>query len=422
MKLKPKIIVFSQVYPFPLVSGQNQRVANTLIGLKSKGFHITFFTFGKSQEIQSIKDKLLEYCDDSIVLRSIYNRNIIRKWFHKISGMFYTLLTGKKFSNYIIEKVEFSFSRVSRNLPKRKFDFALFEYWHSYNLIPLMKKENIPCIIDIHNILWRNWEFYLTLKTKFPSRWEPILPNIIKDRLVMKYKKNELSAYSNYDCLITLGSEEIDYLMENGIEKNKLFRMPMGISLKKWEYVWSYNNLKKKIVYYGGLSNPYNLKDVLFLYNYFMPIIWSKFKNAELWLVGSNPSKEVQALTDNSKVIVTGFVDDINDVLKDKDLMVMPWSGASGFRSRLIEVMALGLPVLTTKTLVKQMDIGEHDKFILADNNQDLSQLALKMLNNKKIMKNQSLSGRKLVEQLYSFEATYGALPYHLLSKIKRGI
>mgnify|MGYP006084884329 CR=1 FL=1 len=422
MNSRPKIIVFSQVYPFPLVSGQNQRIANTLTGLKSKGFHITFFTFGKSEEVQFIKNKLLEYCDDSIVLSSLYNKNTIRKWFHKISGITYTLITGKKFSNYIIEKVEFNFSRVSKRLPKGKFDFALFEYWHSYNLIPLMKRNNTPCIIDIHNILWRNWEFYLTLKTNFPSRWEPILPNFIKNRLVRKYKESELKAYSNYDCLITLGSEEIEYLIESGIKKNKLFKMPMGISLKKWDYVWSHNNDNKKIVYYGGLSNPYNLKDVLFLYHHFMPIIWSKFKNAELWLVGSNPAKEIKDLTKNSKVVVTGFVDNINDVLKDKDLMVMPWSGASGFRSRLIEVMALGLPVLTTKTLVKQMDIREHDKFILANNNQDLSQLALKLLNDKEIMNNQSLSGRKFVEQLYSFKATYGALPNHLLSKIKESI
>ena len=97
----------------------------------------------------------------------------------------------------------------------------------------------------------------------------------------------------------------------------------------------------------------------------------------------------------------------------------MPFSGASGFRSRLIEVMALGLPILTSKELVKQMDIKEHDKFLLAKDNQQLSGLALKLLNDEKILMDQSLSGRKFVEQQYSFDATYGTLPDYLLKMRK---
>ena len=362
----------------------------------------------------------MKFCDESIVLHSIYNDNFFAKYYHKIVGIFYTLITGKKFSNYLIENVELSYSRVKNNLPNNKFEFALFEYWHSYKILPIMKDQNIPCVIDIHNILWRNWEFYLSLKVQLPNRWEPMLPNFIKNSLVEKYKKNELDAYSKYDYLITLGAEESDYLIRHNIDKDKLFQMPMGISLKKWEYVWNSNNANKKIVYYGGLSNPYNIKDVLYLCNHFMPVIWSKYKEAELWLVGSNPSNEIRRLTDNPRVKVTGFVEEISEVLKDKHLMVMPWSGASGFRSRLIEVMALGLPVLTTKDLVKQMDIKESDKFILADDNSQLSDLALTLFSDNKTLYAQSLSGRDLVEKLYSFKATYGALADYILSKIKQ--
>ncbi len=419
MNPKHKIIIFSQVYPFPLISGQNQRIANTLYGLKKYGFDITFFTVGKKEEMELIKDQLKELCDDVIILESKYVKSLFTKWFHKIISIFYTLITGNKFSNYLISNVELTPSRVEQHLLNNKFDFALFEYWHTYKLVPFLRNKQIPCVIDIHNILWRNWEFYLNLKAKLPTRWEPILPGFIKSRLVEKYRLNELNAYRKYDCLITLGAEEIDYLSAQGIAKHKLFKMPMGISLDKWNYSWSCNDKNKKIVYYGGLSNPYNIKDVLFLYHQFMPKIWSEFANAELWLVGSKPSQEVKKLTQNPRIIVTGFVDDLSTVLKDKHLMVMPWSGASGFRSRLIEVMALGLPIITTKDLVKQMDIEEHDKFLLAEDNQHLIGLALKLLNNKKILINQSISGRKFVEQQYSFEATYGALPNHLLKMRK---
>ena len=419
MNSKPKIIIFSQVYPFPLISGQNQRIANTLNGLKEYGFHITFFTVGRKEEIERIKDKLKELCDEVILLESKYLKNLFTKWSHKIIGIFYTLVTGNKFSNYLISNVELTPNRVEEHLKNNKYDFALFEYWHTHKLVPLLRNKNIPCVIDIHNILWRNWEFYLNLRAKLPNRWEPMLPGFIKRKMVKQYRLNELNAYLKYDCLITLGAEEVDYLSAQGIANHKLLKMPMGISLDKWNYCWSCNDKNKKIVYYGSLNNPYNVKDVLFLYHQFMPKIWSEFENAELWLVGSNPTQEVRKLTQNPKVTVTGFVDDLSDVLKDKHIMVMPFSGASGFRSRLIEVMALGLPILTSKEVVKQMDIKEYDKFLLAKDNQQLSVLALKLLNDEKILMDQSLSGRKFVEQQYSFDATYGRLPDYLLKMRK---
>ena len=61
MNSKLKIIIFSQVYPFPLISGQNQRIANTLNGLKDYGFHITFFTVSRKRRNRGIKINLKNY-------------------------------------------------------------------------------------------------------------------------------------------------------------------------------------------------------------------------------------------------------------------------------------------------------------------------------------------------------------------------
>ena len=79
MNPKPKIIIFSQVYPFPLVSGQNQRIANTLHALKEYGFDITFFTVGKKEEMKPIKDELKELCNDVIILESKYVKSFFTK-------------------------------------------------------------------------------------------------------------------------------------------------------------------------------------------------------------------------------------------------------------------------------------------------------------------------------------------------------
>ena len=92
-----------------------------------------------------------------------------------------------------------------------------------------------------------------------------------------------------------------------------------------------------RIAYYGGFGSAKNRASALRCVTQIMPIVWKKWPLAEIWLVGSNPSDDLRALQRDPRVRVTGFVDDVQSVLRTMTAVLCPWEGTWGFRSRLIE-------------------------------------------------------------------------------------
>ena len=67
---RPRLLVISAVLPFPGQSGQQQRVLNKIIAFRET-FHTTFLTFSEAANRQSVQSRLLDFCDDAVVLPSL---------------------------------------------------------------------------------------------------------------------------------------------------------------------------------------------------------------------------------------------------------------------------------------------------------------------------------------------------------------
>ena len=147
-----------------------------------------------------------------------------------------------------------------------------------------------------------------------------------------------------------------------------------------------------------------------------MPLVWHRIPEAELWLVGSEPPASLLGLQDtDQRVHVTGYVEQIQDLLSTMSLILCPWTGTYGFRSRLVEVMALGVPVIASPDAVYGMDMRDGAGIFLRDSDSDMAEVGLELLEHPAYAKAQSRLARQQVEQKYSFEATYGRLAQELL-------
>jgi glycosyltransferase involved in cell wall biosynthesis len=141
-----------------------------------------------------------------------------------------------------------------------------------------------------------------------------------------------------------------------------------------------------------------------------MPQIWKQFPDAELWLVGSNPSHHLRSLTADPRVKVTGFVEKVQEILCTMSLVLCPWSGTYGFRSRIVEVMALGVPVVATPDAVDGMELESGRGLMLVTSYEAMAAQALELVSAPERLAEQSRLARSEMERLYSLENTYGLL------------
>jgi glycosyltransferase involved in cell wall biosynthesis len=402
--IKPRLLVLSQVMPFPRQSGQQQRVFYTLKAAREL-FDVTFITAVDPDRRAEIRDELAAHCDDAILLPSRYRRSRVHKAWHKSLGTAYSLLSGLKLSNYLIGRVEFSADRIAPLLEQKDFDCVLFEYWHAVDCVPVFRRRSIPCVLDMHNVLWQSYLKQLDAR--------PHIPQWLKNHAVRKYKAREERAWQEFDGVIAINAAEESYVrarLDGGV---RMFYAPMGVDVTLWPYSWQPSD-PRRIAYYGGLGSQHNQRDALRCYEEIMPEIWRSDPEVEFWVIGSNPPASVRQLEKDPRVKVTGYVERVQDVLRNISVMLCPWSGTYGFRSRVIEAMSLGVPVVASPDAVYGMGLEQGNGLFLETSDHELANACLALMREPSWIERQSRLARLQVEEKFGFEATYERLAQDL--------
>jgi len=399
MAKNPRLLYLAPASPFPRKSGFQQRFYYMLKAVKEQ-FHVTYVAPAHSRDFQQERQNLEGLCDEVLLLEALYSRNTWSWVRHKILAEAYSLFTGLKTSNYVIGRLEFSPHRLAKVLQSRAFDCVLFQYWHAVESVSLFRARGIPCFLDMHDILWQSYAVLLK-----DRRW---IPGIWKDWALAQYKQREEWAWTQFDTVIAFNLAEMDYVREQVPKSVQVLYAPMGTNLTEWPYSWKTSH-HPRVAYYGALGSRHNQRDAMRCFESIMPRIWNTMPEVEFWFVGSQTPAFIAALAADPRVHVTGYIEHPAEVLGTMTLILCPWSGGThGFRSRLIEAMALGVPVIANQDAVYGMGMEPGRGIFIEESDDDFAAMALKLLSDPNLACEQSRLAREQVEEKFSFEATYG--------------
>lgn len=407
---KPRLLVISAVMPFPLSRGQQVRVYNKLVALRPH-FHITFLGTVHDQALAKARAELAGLVDEVILLPRLTTASPASRLKHRLQGAVFIASTGLRYSNYAIGRVDLGPERIAAACEPSDFDLVLYEYWHTHRATALFRPYQIPNVLDMHDLLWRTYDRLL-------ANHLPPWRRLFHQRQVTAYKRREEAAWNEYDALITINSQEREYVRQR-LPDQPIIHAPMGLDLSCWPYRYAPER-PLRVGFYGAMANVGNILAARRLRFDIMPRIWELAPETELWIVGSNPPPNIQELAADQRVTVTGYVDDVAAVLSRMALLICPWDGPFGFRSRLAEAMALGLPVVATADAVHGMDLETGQGLLLAESDPDLAGHALSLLQNEPLRHEQSLLAHQQVQEKFSFEATYGAMAAELRSLVRK--
>jgi glycosyltransferase involved in cell wall biosynthesis len=408
---KPRLLVVSGVMPYPRTAGQQVRVYNTLVALRPV-FEITFLTVCAPAEAARAQREIAPLVDRLIALPSITQRHRAARVWHKLAGALYSLVTGLKASNYMLGEAEFSPARVAPHCGD-SYDLVLYEYWHTHATVRLFRQAGVPCVLDMHNVLWQAYDSELAV---LASPWVGPL----RDRRVRAYRRREEAAWAEFDALIAISAGEAAYA-RSVLPGKPVLVAPMGIDLAKWSYGWS-PMTPRRVALYGSLGGPLNRQSVFRCVRQIMPLIWRDLPDTELWIVGANPPAEVTALQADPRIHITGFAPDVASILATMRVVLCPWRGTFGFRSRLIEVMAVGTPVVATPDAVFGMGLEAGQGLLLAEQDDTLAEQCRMLLLDCAMAQQTSIRARAQVEERFGFDATYGYLARELRAFAAKGV
>ena len=117
-----------------------------------------------------------------------------------------------------------------------------------------------------------------------------------------------------------------------------------GVISQKYQF-----DKRKDFMFVGGFVHTPNVDAVLWFTNEILPKIVDKLSDIKFYIVGSNPTLEIQELASDN-IIVKGFVSDeeLIQLYKNCRISIVPLRYGAGIKGKVVEAMRYGIPVITT--------------------------------------------------------------------------
>jgi polysaccharide biosynthesis protein PslH len=153
----------------------------------------------------------------------------------------------------------------------------------------------------------------------------------------------------------------------------------------------------------GKMSYHANQAMVCYLVNEIMPLIWKLRPAVKLVIAGKDPPKEIRHLAQDTRINVTGTVDDLRPYLWRASIAVAPLIYGVGIQNKILEAMACGVPVITTPQAITALGVTPGNELLVASNAQDFALEAINLLDNQQKKKDLAQAGYNYVRMKHDW-------------------
>jgi sugar transferase (PEP-CTERM/EpsH1 system associated) len=134
------------------------------------------------------------------------------------------------------------------------------------------------------------------------------------------------------------------------------------------------------IVFLGRMDYFPNVQGVSDFVQKVFPLIRQSVPTAEFRIVGSNPTRAVQALARVPGVSVTGHVADVRHAVRDAAVSVAPLKIARGTQNKILESMAMGIPVVATAAAARGIRATPEEHLLVADEPAEFARRVIELI------------------------------------------
>jgi sugar transferase (PEP-CTERM/EpsH1 system associated) len=167
------------------------------------------------------------------------------------------------------------------------------------------------------------------------------------------------------------------------------------------------------VVFTGAMDYWPNIDAVTWFATEVLPPLLQSSPGVRFYIVGRSPSAEVQALASN-QVVVTGTVPDVRPYLRHAAVVVAPLRLARGVQNKILEAMAMAVPVIASQECSTAIDaVPERDFLTAGTISQFVSQLEA-ILRESDRARSIGAAARERVLARYSWDAHLSTIDRYL--------
>lgn len=265
---------------------------------------------------------------------------------------------------------------LESELASDRFDLVICDF-----LIPAPNfrhlKTGVPLILFQHNMEAMIW------KRLAESSSNPIKRFYLNNQF-QRFSKWERQLSQLFDGVITVSDDDSRYARDHYQLDNVRGHVPTGVDVDFFAPRKEILSDDGVIGFLGSMDWLANMQAVEFFVREVYPRIKLGLPEVRFVVIGRNPPKSILDLAQNDlSITVTGSVEDVRPYLKACDLMVVPLLTGGGTRIKILEAMAMGVPVISTTIGAEGLELKSGVHLEIADHANEFADVTIDLLSDK---------------------------------------
>ncbi len=380
-----KVLFACHRLPYPPKRGGKIRPFNIIRHLTESGHRVTVASLARSDaELEEGRD-LSQFCE-SVLVGSIGQVGAAA---HTVSRL--ATLTPSSMGYFYSRDLH---SKVRRALRNERFDLV-FAHCSSAAQY-LSAASGIPSVIDFGDMDSKKWQDYSSFKP-FPLS----LGYKLEAAKLERAERNLARRFSLSTCTTRAELETLrDYRVANDADW-----FPNGVDSDFFSPTGSPYD-RDTVCFIGRMDYYPNQQAMLRFCTEVLPLIQSRRPTTKLTIVGAEPSAEIRKLAERPGVTVTGTVPDVRDHVRAAAITVAPLLIARGTQNKILESMAMGVPVICSSLAAQGVDAITGQHLLTADSADAWADSVIRLLDSEGERTKLATAGRDRVLTHHNWQAS----------------
>lgn len=385
-----RILHVTPGFQHPLVRGSDRHFH--LLRELSRRHELTLLTLARSEIPQEAMEEVKAYAGQVFVIDISANNGAGGNWPTAVGRR----LEKEWRLRAALSKMKETFQRLTR---EDQFDVVLF---HGKIVFPVIEGWQARPIVtdfcDATSLRVRKKMRYAS-KAKVPLLMLRYLQvRAIEKKLIRK--SAQLAFISVRDREAILGPEDRSPIVANGID------------LEYWRRKTN-NPRPNCLIFTGVMDYGPNEDAALYLIDEILPLLKKSRPDVEILIAGRSPTPPLlERDARYPEVTVTGFVEDMRPSLEQAAVFVAPLRYGSGQQNKILEALAMEVPVVTTPMSEEGVRVeGEQDlPLYVAEGAPAFTESVLKLLEQPSERIRLATAGRRYMEKHFSWSQSAGQI------------
>lgn len=228
--------------------------------------------------------------------------------------------------------------------------------------------------------------------------------------------QNALRRWMQRGAVLTVVSEtERDYIRAFAPAGARIEVIPNGIDTEVNRPNPMIEPEPYTLIYTGAVTYHANYDAVDYFIREVWPLIRARTPKARFVITGGTGKVNVSHLAGQPGVTFAGYLPEIAPAVQKSWLVVVPLRVGSGTRLKILEAMALGVPVVSTRKGAEGLNVHPGEDILIADTPAQMVETICQLFEDGERRARLAEAGRALVEREYD----WGVITHHLLNVIE---